>query len=116
MTNSAQYFEGFSIFTQHFILHDGDERPIRDFLIAAGSWSAELHEEIWVYNQGFWKKDYELWTEVQKADWEEIILDEEFKSALQKDVFSFFTSEELYRKLAIPWKVSINQIGLQGGT
>lgn len=74
-------------------------------LLAAGSWSAELHEEIWVYNQGWWNKDHELWSEVQKADWSDIILEEDFKSSLKKDVFSFFTSEDLYKKLAIPWKV-----------
>jgi hypothetical protein len=97
--------EGFNQYLHQFLLHEGDEQPIREFLFAVGSWTSELHEEIWVYNQGFWMKDHELWSEVQKADWKDIILDEEFKSSLKKDVYSFFESEDLYKKLAIPWKV-----------
>ena len=43
--------------------------------------------------------------EVQKARWEDVILKEEFKINLKKDVYGFFDSEELYKSLSIPWKV-----------
>jgi transitional endoplasmic reticulum ATPase len=64
-----------------------------------------LHDEIWVFNQGIWRKDPGLWQEVQKADWKDVILDEDFKTTLQKDVFGFFSSERVYLDLQIPWKV-----------
>jgi len=64
-----------------------------------------LHNEIWVFNQGFWRKDAGLWNEIQKADWKDVILKEEFKKALKKDVYGFFDSEKLYKDLGIPWKV-----------
>lgn len=52
-------------------------------------------------------KDHNLWLEVQKADWEDVILKDDFKKNLMKDVFGFFDSEELYKKLSIPWKVRL---------
>lgn len=42
-----------------------------------------------------------------KFDWKNIILKEEFKKALKKDVYGFFASEAVYKKLAIPWKVML---------
>lgn len=42
---------------------------------------------------------------MQKADWKDVILKQEFKEALQKDVNGFFDHESIYRELAIPWKV-----------
>jgi transitional endoplasmic reticulum ATPase len=61
---------------QHFILHDGPEERARDLILAAGLFAEEIHDEIWVFNQGFWYKDHNLWVEVQKADWKDVILDD----------------------------------------
>lgn len=76
-------------------------------MMACGAWANALHEEIWVFNQGFWRKDHPLWLEVQKADWRDVILKEPFKGDFRKDIYSFFSSEDLYKKLAIPWKASV---------
>lgn len=46
-----------------------------------------------------------MWEGVQNANWDDIILDEDFKVTLQKDVFGFFSSERVYLELQIPWKV-----------
>ena len=89
----------------HTVFWPGPEEISRLLLLAAGAWADQLHEEIWVYNQGFWRKDHGLWKEIQKADWKDIILKDAFKKALQKDVYGFFTSETIYKELGIPWKV-----------
>ena len=91
--------------TQHFLLHEGPEEHIRSLLVAAGGWNAQLHQEILVWTGNYWQKDHGLWTEVQKANWEDVILKEKFKSDMQKDINGFFESEDLYKSLAIPWKV-----------
>lgn len=109
-----RYAEGFGIYTQHYILHEGSEEPSRSLLRAAGAWSYELHEEIWVFNNGFWNKEHGLWVEVQKANWNDVILNESFKKALQKDVYSFFDSEALYKELGIPWKRGLIMFGPPG--
>lgn len=106
-----KYLQGFSTYAYQFLVHEGvDEQPSKDLLIAAGGWFQASHDEIWVFNQGFWDKDPGLWQEVQKANWKDVILDEDFKNTLQKDVFGFFSSERVYLELQIPWKVLSSQM------
>ncbi|KAK7695747.1 hypothetical protein QCA50_000384 [Cerrena zonata] len=105
---------GFGETTQQYLVHDGSEEPSRRLLLAAGIWQNDLHEEIYVFNQGFWNKDHNLWVEVQKARWEDVILKEEFKTNLKKDVYGFFDSEDLYKSLSIPWKRGIIMYGPPG--
>ncbi|KAI0722230.1 P-loop containing nucleoside triphosphate hydrolase protein [Cerioporus squamosus] len=110
----VKYPFGFGQQIQHYIIHDGPEEPARTLLVAAGGWNAQLHDEILVFNSGYWQKDRGLWTEVQKANWADVILKEEFKSALKKDIYGFFTSEKLYKSLAIPWKRGLIMYGPPG--
>ena len=101
----SKFLEGYGTYFQHYILHEGPEQPARLLLLTAGAWAAELHEEIWVFNNGFWQKNHDLWAEIQKSNWDDVILEEEKKKAIQKDIYSFFDSEELYKSLGIAWKV-----------
>ena len=97
---------GFGEMYKCFLVHDGPEDPCRALLVAAGIWSNDLHNEIYVFDGGFWQKSANLWQEVQKANWDDIILKDAYKKQIQKDVFGFFDSEDLYKRLAIPWKVT----------
>ncbi|KAF4575048.1 hypothetical protein EYR36_006404 [Pleurotus pulmonarius] len=110
----TQWPLGFGNRTEYFILHEGTEEPARQMLTKVGIWEDQLHDEIWVFNQGFWQKSRGLWEEVQKANWEDVILKEEFKKALKKDVYGFFSSQEVYRQLAIPWKRGLIMHGPPG--
>jgi hypothetical protein len=101
----AKWAIGFTLKVQYFLLHEGPSGPARELLLKAGIWSDELHNEIWVFNQGWWYKDHALWTAIQAADWKDVILKDEFKKSVQKDVYGFFSSEAIYKELAIPWKV-----------
>ncbi len=94
---------GLGVTTEHFILHEGPATSARELLLAAGVWSDQLHNEIWVYNQG-WMKNAGLWQEIQKASWDAVILEEDFKRAVQKDVLGFFSSKDTYKELTLPWK------------
>ncbi|KAF9268168.1 P-loop containing nucleoside triphosphate hydrolase protein [Marasmius fiardii PR-910] len=105
---------GFGMSLQNYVLHKGPETNIRSFFMSLGNWTYKLHNEIYVFDQGFWRKDPNLWYEVQKADWKDIILKEEFKKALQKDVYGFFDSRELYAELGIPWKRGLIMHGPPG--
>ncbi|KAF5322515.1 hypothetical protein D9619_000646 [Psilocybe cf. subviscida] len=101
--------------TQYFILHEGPEDASRLFLLSAGAYADALHDEIWVFDQGgFWRKNHNLWVEAQKANWDDVILAEEFKTALKKDVYGFFESQELYKELSIPWKRGLIMYGPPG--
>ena len=57
----VRYLEGFFV-NQHFILHEESKLPAQQLLRAVGAWYYQLHEEIWVFNQGFWQ-NWELSTE-----------------------------------------------------
>ena len=50
--------------------------------------------------------DYVLRRELQSADWEDIILEEDFKENLRQDVYNFFESEKMYQQFQLPWKVN----------
>ncbi|KAL0562813.1 hypothetical protein V5O48_019265, partial [Marasmius crinis-equi] len=111
---TVQFPAGFGIVTQNFVLHEGPETNIRTLLLSVGNWASKLHNEIWVFDQGYWRKDPNLWYEIQKAEWKDVILKDEFKTSLQKDVYGFFDSEDLYKDLGIPWKRGLIMHGPPG--
>lgn len=67
-------------------------------------WTAELHDEVYVFDQGNWFKDKSLWTAVQTATWNDVILDPEMKDNIIKDVEGFFASRAIYEEYSVPWK------------
>ncbi|KAJ7068453.1 P-loop containing nucleoside triphosphate hydrolase protein [Mycena amicta] len=108
------YPNGFGSSTVFCILHKGPEEPARKLVLATGRWGQSLHDEIWVFNQGFWQKDHGLWVDIQAASWDDVILKDEFKTALKKDVYGFFKSESIYKRYAIPWKRGLIMYGPPG--
>ena len=83
---------------------DGSE-AMEALVLAASIWAQESHEEVWVYDQGRWSKNNELWRMVQGESWEDLVLDESAKRAIVRDVIGFFDARETYVELGTPWKV-----------
>ncbi|KAG6833925.1 hypothetical protein H0H87_007936 [Tephrocybe sp. NHM501043] len=110
----VQFPSGFGTTVARYLVHEGPEGPSRQLLLAIGAWSSQLHEEIWVFNEGNWQKDHGLWVDIQKGDWKDVILNDTFKKALQKDVYGFFSSEKVYKDLGIPWKRGLIMYGPPG--
>ncbi|KAF9878855.1 ATPase [Colletotrichum karsti] len=77
---------------------------VDQLVLAAGSWSEDLHDEVWVYDQGRWQKSRELFESTRNASWENVILDTDMKKALIEDHLSFYKSRETYQNLKVPWK------------
>lgn len=66
---------------------------VTDELIkAAGDWMAPDDKYIFVYDGG-WVRSKSLWEEVQKAKWEDVILDDAMKKAVTEITTKFFDSE-----------------------
>ncbi|KAI1209566.1 P-loop containing nucleoside triphosphate hydrolase protein [Annulohypoxylon truncatum] len=82
--------------------------------VAAGQWSSELHDEIWVFDGGYWQKNAALYQSVMGSSWDSVILDEEMKQAIINDHLSFFNSQETYKNLKVPWKRGIIYYGPPG--
>jgi transitional endoplasmic reticulum ATPase len=78
-----------------------------ELIAAARQWALELHDEILVFDGGMWQKNPELWQNVQKSNWADVILEKSKKEAIIDDVIGFFKGEERYKEFGVPWKVSI---------
>jgi transitional endoplasmic reticulum ATPase len=83
-------------------------------ILAAGKWTSQLHEEIFVFDDGHWEKSKELWRSVSGASWSDVILDPEMKKNLIEDVQGFFDNKSLYEGFAVPWKRGVILHGVPG--
>lgn len=103
----------YDIMNKYFVL-SADETKVSTLVRDAGLWGSQLHEEIWVFDGGFWRKDRGLYASVMKASWDNVILDPDMKKALIDDHLSFFGSKSTYRNLKVPWKRGIIYYGPPG--
>ncbi|KAI1419814.1 ATPase [Xylaria sp. FL1777] len=92
----------------------GERADAEALLLAAGGWANELHGEVWVFDQGFWQKNAELFHSVMGASWDSVILDPGMKKAIIDDHVSFFESRDTYGRLKVPWKRGIIYHGPPG--
>ncbi|KAH6642948.1 proteasome-activating nucleotidase [Boeremia exigua] len=105
-----------------YILHPRSESHIADghcqetdaLILAAGKWTSQLHEEIFVFDNGYWDKSTELWRSVSGASWNDVILSPAMKQNLIDDVQGFFDNQELYAQFAVPWKRGVILHGVPG--
>ena len=112
----AEGFEdgGFGSTINSYLLHEPDHhdaglpqsKSSDELIFFASKWTLELHHELWVYDQGYWQKNRQLWEAAQGASWKDVILDDEMKQAVIDDADSFFDSRDVYKEFGIPWKVS----------
>lgn len=82
--------------------------------LSAGKWTSQLHEEIWVFDDGRWDKSKELWKSVHGSSWDDVILDPDMKKNLIEDVQGFFDNQKIYADFAVPWKRGIILHGVPG--
>lgn len=93
---------------------DEKSSPIDELLLAVGTWSSELHDEIYVFDDGHWQKSKELFKSVHGSSWDEVILNPDMKANLISDVQGFFDNRSLYKQLAVPWKRGLILHGVPG--
>ena len=96
--------DGSSILTRRNYYIVGAEDLANKLIMTVGKWHVQLHDEVWVFNQGLWQKDPELYKSIQKSSWDNVILDAEKKSTIIADVDRFFNSRQTYKDLAVGWK------------
>ncbi|KAL8308334.1 hypothetical protein RB593_006582 [Gaeumannomyces tritici] len=101
--------------TNYYVLCSPAERPaVDDLLLAAGAWTNELHDEVWVFDGGYWRKSAELYDSIRKASWDNVILDPSMKKAIIDDHLSFYGSRDTYASLKVPWKRGVIYYGPPG--
>ncbi|KAL8822964.1 MAG: hypothetical protein Q9191_006311 [Dirinaria sp. TL-2023a] len=93
----------------------GESKEITEAcMLAACQYENALHEEIWVFDGGYWQKSQELWQSVQHASWDDVILEESMKKAIMGEVNKFYNSREKYARLKVPWKRGMIYYGPPG--
>ncbi|KAK5143630.1 hypothetical protein LTR04_001832 [Oleoguttula sp. CCFEE 6159] len=70
---------------------------------AVGDWQYAQIDAIYVYDM-FWIRSTELWNEVQKATWDNVILAADMKEELTAVSKRFFDSKDVYEDIGVPWK------------
>ncbi len=81
-----------------------------DKLIATiGVWQKPDDKYVYVYD-GFWQMSRPLYDEIQKANWDDVILNEDMKKTITGLMHKFFDSEDIYKDLGVPWKRGVRTI------
>lgn len=83
-------------------------------ILAAGKWTSQLHDEIFVFDDGHWEKSRDLWASVHAASWADVILSASMKNSLMADVQGFFDAQATYAHHAVPWKRGVLLHGSPG--
>ncbi|KAI4724959.1 P-loop containing nucleoside triphosphate hydrolase protein [Aureobasidium sp. EXF-10728] len=83
-------------------------------LLEAGRFTNSVDGAVLVFDQGYWQKNHELWESIQEAEWSNVILNEDMKHDLIKDVDNFFDGQDTYQKLKVPWKRGVIYYGPPG--
>ena len=76
-------------------------------MLAACAWQHSIHDTVLVFDGGYWENSSELWQSIQKASWDDVILDSAMKQSIISEVTKFFNSKDRYKKLRVPWKRGI---------
>jgi transitional endoplasmic reticulum ATPase len=97
----------------HYILTT-NEHKVDELIKQATLWASQLHNEVWVFDSGYWQKSAELYQSVMNAEWSNVILDEDMKKALIADVTNFFDGQQTYQDLKVPWKRGVIYHGPPG--
>ncbi|KAI0128309.1 P-loop containing nucleoside triphosphate hydrolase protein [Xylariales sp. AK1849] len=97
----------------YYILTNNKPKALQ-LILEAGRWGADLHDEVWVFDRGYWQKSKELYDSIRNATWDSVILDEEMKKSIVEDHLSFFNSRDTYEQLKVPWKRGIIYYGPPG--
>ena len=91
-----------------------DEATAREFFSAVCRWSTPIRDEIYVFEEGYWNKDADLFQSIQSSRLENLILPPGLKEAIRDDAAGYFESRDRYRRFNIPWKRGLILIGPPG--
>ncbi|KAL8975141.1 MAG: hypothetical protein Q9197_000627 [Variospora fuerteventurae] len=79
-------------------------KVVEELIMTCGKWQYPVDNDfIYVYD-GYWRASKPLWEQVQKAEWDDVILNEDMKKTLVDLMTKFFDSEDIYKDLGVPWK------------
>ncbi|OJD33890.1 p-loop containing nucleoside triphosphate hydrolase protein [Diplodia corticola] len=89
-----------------YVVEEEGQGATDGLLLAAHRWAEQSHgDEVWVFDQGRWRKDEELLDDaVRDVELDDIVLEPGTKDAILRDVVGFFGAREQYARFGTPWK------------
>ena len=97
----------------HWILA-GSLEVARRFYAAVCGHSAEVRDELLVFDGGNWTGSGRLFRQIGGTTFDNLILPEKLKDDIRADVGRFFASRGSYEKYGIPWKRGLLFVGPPG--
>lgn len=91
----------------------GSSKVTDKLIMTIGAWIESLNKVVWVYDD-YWMPSAELYKQVMKSSWDNVILDEGMKKELTAVTNKFFSSKEVYEDLGVPWKRGLMFYGPPG--
>ncbi|MCJ1475243.1 hypothetical protein MMC13_003905 [Lambiella insularis] len=108
------YYVPMGYYALQYILHEcscgekaSDDSEITGELIkAVGLWATPPPPDYrWIYIfDNYWMASRALYDEIQKSSWDDVILDDQMKTAVTEIVHKFFDSKDVYDDLGVPWR------------
>lgn len=110
-----QVIDGVNGYSQEiqYVLGTSSEST-KALVLQVSKYQDEVHNEILVFDGGYWKKSEDFYRQIQNASWDNVILDPKMKKSLIGVVDTFFNSQQKYQKLKVPWKRGIIYYGPPG--
>lgn len=99
--------------TRRWVIADDKETAVAFFDAVCG-FCIEPHQEVYVFEEGYWSKSHELFENIQKSSLDTLVLAPGLKEELRRDATTFFSSEERYASHDIPWKRGLLLTGPPG--
>jgi hypothetical protein len=84
------------------------------FFHAVCAWSSTVHDEVMVFEDGYWRKSDDLFSAIHAATWDTLILPATLKQQIHDDLTGFFNGRETYARYGVPWKRGVVLIGPPG--
>ncbi len=91
-----------------------DAALAESFFRAVCAWSSTVHDEVLVFEDGYWRKSDELFSAIRAATWDTLIMPAALKQQIRDDLTGFFAARETYARYGVPWKRGVVLIGPPG--
>lgn len=110
---SIGQYQGHCRSIRHYLVGE-TEAATRAFFDEVCLWNAEVRGEVLVFDQGRWYKSSDLYSSIQSASFDNLILEGSLKEDIQEDICGFFDAKDVYQQYGIAWKRGILFLGPPG--
>ncbi len=109
----AQWWEGHEPKKVSLVVADTME-DARAFATAASVFGNDPGKAILRFTSGCWAESGELWSSVQRASFDDLVLANDLKSEIIRDFTSFLAARGEYERHGVPWKRGVLLVGPPG--